>query len=114
MVIYTFTLNTNIVIVYIVSTFLGFSMTGLLPVGFELASELTFPEPEGTSTGVLNASSQLFGVIFTSLYSVLFEHLGDQWANGVMCIMLAAGVCMTACIKSDLKRQAASSDNNQG
>ncbi|GJQ67523.1 hypothetical protein Trydic_g8335 [Trypoxylus dichotomus] len=113
MIIYTFTLNTNIVIVYIVSTFLGFSMTGLLPVGFELASELTFPEPEGTSTGVLNASSQLFGVIFTSLYSVLFSELGDQWANGIMCIMLAVGVLMTAGIKADLRRQAASCDNNE-
>lgn len=86
-------------------------MTGLLPVGFELASELTFPEPEGTSAGLLNAASQLFGVIFTSLYSVLFDKLGDQWANGIMCIMLLIGAIMTAGIKSDLRRQAASNDN---
>jgi hypothetical protein len=34
-------------------------MTGYLPVGFEFAAELTYPEPEGTSSGLLNASSQV-------------------------------------------------------
>ncbi|KAK9721660.1 Helix-turn-helix domain (DUF4817) [Popillia japonica] len=65
--------------------YLRFSMTGLLPVGFELASELTFPEPEGTSAGLLNAASQLFGVIFTSLYSVLFDKLKLE-TNGLMAL----------------------------
>jgi len=34
-------------------------MTGYLPVGFEFAAELTFPESEGTSSGLLNASAQV-------------------------------------------------------
>lgn len=34
-------------------------MTGYLPVGFEFAAELTYPEPEGTSAGLLNAASQV-------------------------------------------------------
>lgn len=82
-------------------------MTGLLPVGFELAAELTYPEPEGTTAGLLNASSQLFGLIFTSVYSVLFENINDTWANGGMSIMLAVGTILTALIRSDLRRQAA-------
>ena len=36
-----------------------FFMTGYLPVGFEFAAELTFPESEGTSSGLLNASAQV-------------------------------------------------------
>lgn len=82
-------------------------MTGLLPVGFELAAELTYPEPEGTSAGLLNAASQVFGIIFTSLYSYLYEEFGDIWANAVMCCMLLIGAILTACIRSDLRRQAA-------
>ncbi|KAF2893536.1 hypothetical protein ILUMI_12647 [Ignelater luminosus] len=107
MIVYTFTLDKGITIVYVVSALLGFFMTGLLPVGFELAAELTYPEPEGTSAGLLNAASQVFGIIFTSLYSLLFNRFGDVWANGVMCIMLLVGTILTACIRSDLKRQAA-------
>lgn len=36
-----------------------FFMTGYLPVGFEFGVEVTFPEPEGTSSGLLNASAQV-------------------------------------------------------
>lgn len=44
-------------------------MTGYLPVGFEFAAELTYPEPEGTSAGLLNASSQVgFPSLLHSLY----------------------------------------------
>lgn len=82
-------------------------MTGLLPVGFELAAELTYPEPEGTTAGLLNASSQVFGIIFTNIYSVLFETFNDIWANGAMAIMLAVGTILTVFIRSDLRRQAA-------
>lgn len=34
-------------------------MTGYLPVGFEFAAEITYPESEGTSSGLLNASAQV-------------------------------------------------------
>lgn len=34
-------------------------MTGYLPVGFEFAVELTYPTPEGTSSGIVNAASQV-------------------------------------------------------
>lgn len=34
-------------------------MTGYLPLGFEFAVEITYPESEGTSSGLLNASAQV-------------------------------------------------------
>lgn len=37
-------------------------MTGYLPVGFEFAAEITYPESEGTSSGLLNASAQVSSV----------------------------------------------------
>ena len=40
-------------------------MTGYLPVGFEFAAELTYPEPDVTSSGLLNASAQVFGILLT-------------------------------------------------
>ena len=38
---------------------MGFFMTGYLPIGFEFAAEITYPVPEGTSTGLLNAMAQV-------------------------------------------------------
>lgn len=107
MIAFTFTLDKGIEVVYVTSALLGFFMTGLLPVGFELAAELTYPEPEGTSAGLLNAACQVFGIAFTSLYSLLLRQLGDIWANVIMCAMLILGTIFTAFIQSDLRRQAA-------
>lgn len=52
-------------------------MTGYLPVGFEFAAELTYPEPEGTSAGLLNAAAQVcvaYTIIFINiqLYAICF------------------------------------------
>lgn len=106
MFIYTFTLNTGYIsVVYFTSALLGFFMTGYLPVGFEFAAELTYPEPEGTSSGILNAGAQVFGITFTILYSELLDTFGDIAANLVMAIFLVVGTIITSLIKSDLRRQ---------
>lgn len=106
MFIYTFTLNSgHIFVVYATSSLLGFFMTGYLPVGFEFAAELTYPEPEGTSSGLLNAGAQVFGILFTMLYSEILDRFGDISANLLMAACLVVGTIITAIIKSDLRRQ---------
>ncbi|KFB48526.1 AGAP005839-PA-like protein [Anopheles sinensis] len=111
--IYTFTLSVgHIAVVYVTSALLGFFMTGYLPVGFEFAAELTYPEPEGTSTGLLNAAAQVFGITFTMLYSELLNTNGDIVANVTMAVMLLVGSVVTAIIRSDLRRQAAQNPQN--
>lgn len=82
-------------------------MTGYLPVGFEFGAELTYPEPEGTSAGILNAFAQIFGVSFTLIYGQLFSEFGDLWANVFACSALVVGAILTAIIKPDLRRQKA-------
>lgn len=87
--------------------FYRFFMTGYLPVGFELAAELTYPEPEGTSAGLINAGAQIFGIAFTTLYSYLISSINDFWANICLIGTLLAGTLLTAFIPSDLRRQLA-------
>ncbi|XP_043277297.1 feline leukemia virus subgroup C receptor-related protein 2 isoform X2 [Venturia canescens] len=109
-IVFAFTLDAGtIVVLYVTSGLLGFFMTGYLPVGFEFAAELTYPEPEGTSAGLLNAVTQVFGIIFTILYGIMFSSWGDFWANIVLCITLALGVFLTTIIPNDLRRQNAKS-----
>ncbi|CAG9853909.1 unnamed protein product [Phyllotreta striolata] len=112
MVIYTFTISKGIVVVYIISAILGFFMTGLLPVGFELATELTYPIPEGTPAGLLNCACNLLGIVFTNLYSVIFNAVNDVWANLVMCFVLLIGIILVVFTSSDLRRQAAQNSAN--
>ncbi|XP_067212022.1 heme transporter FLVCR2 isoform X2 [Linepithema humile] len=106
MIIFTFTLASGkIYVIYMTAGLLGFFMTGYLPVGFEFAAELTYPEPEGTAAGLLNAVVQIFGIAFTTLYGYLFGVWGDFWANIALCITLALGAFITIIIPNDLRRQ---------
>ena len=70
-------------------------MTGYLPIGFEFASELTYPEPEGTSSGLLNMSAQVFGIIFMSVASTLDAVFGDVVSNLSMGGFMLIGTILT-------------------
>ncbi|KAJ8736683.1 hypothetical protein PYW08_007339 [Mythimna loreyi] len=114
MLIFTFTLDCGYIsVVYLSSILLGFFMTGYLPVGFEFASEVTYPEPEGTTSGILNAVVQIFGIVTTLLYEWMLGTVGDRWANLTLCALLAFGTAITAAIRSDLRRQAAQNTTKQ-
>lgn len=82
-------------------------MTGYLPIGFEFAAELTYPEPEGTSSGLLNASAQVFGIILTVVGGWLLTNYGDVVCNGTLTVALFIGAGLTLFIRPDLKRQSA-------
>lgn len=90
---------------FVVTCALGFFMTGYLPLGFEFAAEVTFPEPEGTSSGLLNASAQVFGILFTVASNKLFHTYGSRTTNLALSGALLVGSVVTAFIRSDLRRR---------
>uniref|UniRef100_A0A5F8ABR3 FLVCR choline and heme transporter 1 n=1 Tax=Macaca mulatta TaxID=9544 RepID=A0A5F8ABR3_MACMU len=105
MVIFTFTLDLGyIIIVFVTGGVLGFFMTGYLPLGFEFAVEITYPESEGTSSGLLNASAQIFGILFTLAQGKLTSDYGPKAGNIFLCVWMFIGIILTALIKSDLRR----------
>lgn len=105
MLIFTFTLDLGyIVIVFVTGGILGFFMTGYLPLGFEFAVEITYPESEGTSSGLLNASAQIFGILFTLVQGKLTSDYGPKEGNIFLCVWMFVGLILTALIKADLKR----------
>ncbi|XP_061650711.1 heme transporter FLVCR2 isoform X2 [Phyllopteryx taeniolatus] len=108
MLVYASTLNLgHLGVVFVTSGVLGFFMTGYLPLGFEFAVELTYPESEGTSSGLLNCSAQIFGIIFTIAQGKIIDRWGTLAGNIFLCIFLLIGAIMTGFIKSNLRRQKA-------
>ena len=83
-------------------------MTGYLPVGFEFGAELTYPEPEVISAGLLNASAQVFGITLTLLGGWLLgtygSHLQSLVCNSLLSVALLVGFAMTFPIRSELRR----------
>lgn len=105
MVVFTFTLNlNNIYLVFVTAGVLGFFMTGYLPLGFEFGVEITYPESEGTSSGLLNAFAQIFGIIFTLIQGRLTTDYGPLAGNLFLSVWIFLGIILTALIKSELKR----------
>ncbi|KAL1770014.1 feline leukemia virus subgroup C receptor-related protein 1 [Sigmodon hispidus] len=105
MLIFTFTLDLKyIIVVFVTGGILGFFMTGYLPLGFEFAVEITYPESEGTSSGLLNASAQIFGILFTLAQGKLMSDCGPMAGNIFLCAWMFLGIILTALIKSDLRR----------
>ncbi|NXV54017.1 FLVC2 protein, partial [Uria aalge] len=114
MIAYTFTLSLgHLWVVFVTAGVLGFFMTGYLPLGFEFAAELTYPESEGTSSGLLNVSAQIFGIAFTIGQGQIMDRYGTKAGNIFLCSFLFLGTVMTAFIKADLRRQQANLDNEQ-
>ncbi|KAI5627150.1 feline leukemia virus subgroup C receptor-related protein 1 isoform X1 [Silurus asotus] len=105
MLVFTFTLNLgHLLIIFFTGGALGFFMTGYLPIGFEFAVEITYPESEGTSSGLLNAFAQLFGIIFTLIQGKLTTDYNPLIGNVFLCAWIFVGIILTALIKSELKR----------
>ncbi|KAL7872190.1 hypothetical protein SRHO_G00071730 [Serrasalmus rhombeus] len=115
MLVFTFTLDLQqLLVVFFTAGVLGFFMTGYLPIGFEFGVEITYPESEGTSSGLLNAFAQVFGIIFTFIQGMLTTDYNPQAGNIFICAWIFLGIILTALIKSELKRHGANMGNSKG
>ncbi|KAI4454468.1 major facilitator superfamily protein-related [Holotrichia oblita] len=81
--------------------------TAYYGVGFEFGLELTYPQPESTSIGILIAIVQVFGIGFTLLFGQLIAYFGTFWALIPMVGFLIFGGIITLIIPNKLLRQEA-------
>ncbi|KAH6936797.1 hypothetical protein HPB50_022756 [Hyalomma asiaticum] len=87
--------------------FLGFFMTGYIPIGLQLAAEITYPTPEGISSNTMNMSAQAIGFVMILVSSMIQDAYGDVVANICLCASLVVGCIMTVQTKATLRRQEA-------
>ena len=71
----------NLLLDYVIVGILGFFMTGYLPIGFEFASEISWPESETTSSGFLNLAAMLVGAFLTPIAEAVISKSGTTTAN---------------------------------
>ncbi|KAL1237481.1 putative MFS-type transporter -like protein [Trichinella pseudospiralis] len=108
MIIYTVCIEKgSIEIVFLAASILGFSMTGYLPLGLEYAAEITYPISEGITSGIMNGSAQVFGVILTLSVGQILQQFSVLAGNITMIVTLTIGLILTALINAENKRQTA-------
>nr|XP_042910306.1 feline leukemia virus subgroup C receptor-related protein 1 isoform X2 [Parasteatoda tepidariorum] len=108
---YTFLIKLeHIWIQYVFLSFLGLFMTGYLPAGFDFGAEITYPEPEAMSGSLLNASTQIFSILFTHAASSLLQNYNDFYSNILFSSSLLLGLIIIVCMKCNLRRTNAAFD----
>ena len=83
-----------------------------MPIAYDLCSELTYPEPEGVTSGILTMPTQIFGIFFTLICREMIEKEGITWMNAFECASLVVGALLHTGIGGDLRRQAVTNSNN--
>lgn len=108
MVAFTFSVGSgNMLLVYATAGFLGFCTTGYVPVGYEFGAELTYPHPESTSVGLLNAAGESIGIALVLGAGEVLQLYGDKVTNYGFIGALLFGLLLSLFIKNDLRRLAA-------
>ncbi|CAH1173871.1 unnamed protein product [Phaedon cochleariae] len=102
------------VMTYIGCIIVGTFTNAYMPVGFELAMELTYPSEESTTTGILMAGTQILGVVFTVALGYFNMWMGCFWALATQSAFLFLGTVVTALVPNTLLRQEAYKLNNVG
>jgi len=93
----------NFILLAVSGAFLGFSITPVIPIGLELATEISFPLGEATPTGILLCSGQITGVGLIFGMSALIDKGYDKWPYyitvGCFVISLIASVLFNGKLK---------------
>ncbi|KFD58703.1 hypothetical protein M513_00396 [Trichuris suis] len=92
-------------VVFLSATILGFALTGYLPLGLEYAAEITFPVSEAMTSGMLNASAQIYGIAITLIAGFILQKASVLACNLMLFAALLVGTVVTGLIKAEYKRQ---------
>ncbi|XP_015517352.1 uncharacterized MFS-type transporter C09D4.1-like [Neodiprion pinetum] len=91
-------------VVYLAIIVLGVFGVTYGSIGFELAAESTYPEPENVTSGLLRVANQLYGAIMVVIAGALLRTYGDVVAHGCLIIVVGVGLALVVFVKTDLKR----------
>ncbi|BET02743.1 Major Facilitator Superfamily [Nesidiocoris tenuis] len=97
----------SILIQYFTIGSLGFFATALFTVGFEMATELSYPTPEGTTNGIVSGFSQLLSVIITTTAATVLPYVGARWCLFGFASLYGVGSFLSCFIPKNYKRQEA-------
>ncbi|KAF5296865.1 hypothetical protein FQA39_LY12383 [Lamprigera yunnana] len=105
--IFTCTIRTNIVFLYVTYALIGFCFNAFWFLGFQIVAEVTYPEPEAITLGIVKATGQALSIGVTYIYSAIFYNVNDRFANILLLVLTAILFLIMTFTPFHLKRQAA-------
>lgn len=104
-IVYVFTLSLeSLPITACVIFILGFTLTPVLPVSYELGCEITYPIGEEISGGLLNMGGQVIGILQVGVMEALLQYVSSFVANVQIIAFIAVGAVGALLVKEELVR----------
>lgn len=103
-------LSAPIVVVMILGGVVGFSVTPIMPISYDLGCELAFPIGQAQVTGLLNGGAQILAFILTLIISAAVKFKTKTQSMIVMIIyilLVVVGTIFYYFVNIDLKRRKA-------
>eukprot|EP00794_Sanderia_malayensis_P009023 gene9023-9987_t len=85
----------------------GFFSYPYMSAGLEHAAEITYPIPEGTTSGILLLVGNVYGIILTYIVGAAIEKGGSEIGGYIMAASYAIGAILVGIINAPLKRTCA-------
>lgn len=104
-VVYVFTLSLkSLPVTACVIFVMGFVLTPVLPVSYELGCEITYPIGEEMSGGLLNTGGQVVGILQVGVMTALLEYVSSFVANVQIIGFIGVGTVGALLVKEELVR----------
>uniref|UniRef100_A0A0A9WRT7 Putative MFS-type transporter C09D4.1 n=2 Tax=Lygus hesperus TaxID=30085 RepID=A0A0A9WRT7_LYGHE len=99
----------SITIQYVTAGAAGIFAAATMSIGYEVATELTYPIAEGTSNGVLSATSQMFAVSLTAISGIILPAVGALRCLYIFDVLLGIATILVFLMPKKYSRQQANS-----
>ncbi|KAJ9580082.1 hypothetical protein L9F63_004274, partial [Diploptera punctata] len=77
-----------------------------MSVAYDFAIEVTYPEPESFTSGIIALTYQFLSWLMTVGIGEMLRSVGAEWSNNTLSFLLLIGILLHIIIKPNLKRQA--------
>ena len=98
------TYHNNFTLLFVSFCIFGFFSYPYMSAGLEHAAEITYPVPEGTSSGILLLIGNMYGIILTYIVGAIIEKGGSDVGGYILAGSYAMGLIMVIFINAPLKR----------
>ncbi|XP_046411146.1 feline leukemia virus subgroup C receptor-related protein 2-like isoform X1 [Neodiprion fabricii] len=93
--------------VFVAGILLWSFLSGYITVNYELNMELTYPEPENISSGLLFVSISIYNSLLILILDRLMKAYGDKAVHALCTLLFILSTFLTCVNKSELRRQKA-------
>ena len=106
LLVFTFVLvyTDNFTLVYVSFSIFGFFSYPYMTVGLEHAAEITYPVPEGITSGILLLFGNMYAIILTFICGAIIDEGYSDIAGYLMTALYFVGVVVVAIMGGEMKR----------